>query len=61
MSLTDLMSGANLAIYPQIALVIFLVVFIAVAIMTFKKGSQPLWERARQMPLEDDVKEEASR
>jgi hypothetical protein len=49
------MSGANLAAYAVVALVLFLVVFVAVAVDLFR-GKQRYPEAAR-LPLESDSPE----
>jgi hypothetical protein len=48
------MSGANLAIYAEVALVLFLAVFAAVAIRLFFAKSDP---SLAELPLEQDAKE----
>ena len=52
MSLTDLMSGMNLSLYPQIALVIFLAVFFAVAVRVWRMPKDNADELAR-LPIDD--------
>lgn len=52
MSLTDLMSGMKLSLYPQIALVIFLCVFFAVAMRVYLMPRGDADELAR-MPIDD--------
>lgn len=53
MSLTDIMSGANLALLPTIALLIFFGVFLAIVAWVFlrPKGEVERWAR---MPMDDD-------
>ena len=52
-SLSDVVSGAGLHIYADIALVIFLAVFVAIlARVMFTKRSH--WEHELNLPLEDD-------
>ena len=54
MSLTDIMSGSSLAVYPQIALIIFLSVFVTVAARTFlSRRRRDAWERAATLPLDE--------
>ena len=55
MKLSDVMSSANLAAYAVVALVLFLVVFVAVAVDLFR-GKQRYPEAAR-LPLESDSPE----
>lgn len=54
MRLSDLMSAADLDIWPQMALVIFIAVFVGVVVKTFAKSQQKNHEEARFLPLEDD-------
>lgn len=54
MRLTDIMSGLNLSIYPQIALVIFVAIFTGVLIRVFSRSRKGEFERAANMPLNDD-------
>lgn len=53
MSLTDLMSGMNLATYPQIALVLFLAVFVSVIARIYGRCRPARFDRLAAMPLED--------
>lgn len=53
-SLSDVVSGAGLHIYADIALVIFLAVFVAIlARVLFTRRSH--WEHEANLPLEDDA------
>ncbi len=61
MSMSDLMSrlgGHDLAVYPQIAVVIFLAVFVAIAVRVWWRGrgtpQKAEYARAAAMPLDDD-------
>jgi len=54
MRLSDIMSAADLDVWPQMALVIFIAVFVGVVIKTFAKSQQQKHEEARYLPLEDD-------
>ena len=51
-SLTDVVSGAGLAGYAEIALLIFFLVFIAVGVRLF--FSATTLDNAARMPLEDE-------
>lgn len=55
MSLTDLMSAAQLATYPEIAMVIFMGVFVAISVRLLlnRDRDHAEWERARNLPLND--------
>ncbi len=55
MSLTDLMSGADLWVYPTIALVIFLTIFVGVVARVLSRRARGEMERAARLPLEDDA------
>jgi hypothetical protein len=52
--LSDVMSGANLSIYAEVALVLFLAVFAAVAVRLFLGPSDP---NPARLPLEQDSTE----
>ncbi len=54
MRLTDIMSGLNLSIYPQIALVIFVAVFTGMLIRVFSRSRSSEFERAANLPLHED-------
>ncbi len=53
MSLTDLMSGADLAFYPQVAMVIFVVVFLAMTARILGRRRPGELARWASLPLED--------
>lgn len=55
MSLTDIVSHADLALFPQVAMVLFLLVFVAVLVRVGRRsGSEAeTWRRAARLPLED--------
>ncbi len=55
MSLSELMSNADLAMWPQVGLVLFMAIFTGVLIKTFAKSQQDKHEEARFLPLTDDV------
>jgi cbb3-type cytochrome oxidase subunit 3 len=54
MRLSDIMSRMGLHTYAEVALVIFFVVFVGIAIYVFSRRRRKHWDRARYMPLEDD-------
>ena len=54
MSLSELMSNMDLSFWPQVALVIFLVIFIGVLIKTFAKSEKANQEEASRLPLASD-------
>ncbi len=49
------MSNAGLAIYAEIALVIFVLVFIAVVARVLAPSRRRQWDEAGQLPLEHDL------
>ena len=53
-SLSDVVAGAGLHIYADIALIIFLAVFLAILarVLLAKRST---WEHEAHLPLEDDV------
>lgn len=53
MRLSDLMSRLELSVYPQVALVIFLGVFVAVMVRIFGRTRSRELDRAAMLPLED--------
>jgi cbb3-type cytochrome oxidase subunit 3 len=53
MSLTDLMSGAGLAHYAVVALVLFFAVFVAVSVWLWWPSHHSRWARAANLPLHD--------
>lgn len=55
MSLTDIMSHMQLTVWPEVALVIFLGVFVLMAWSTFARADRTEHEEASQIPLEDEV------
>jgi cbb3-type cytochrome oxidase subunit 3 len=53
-SLTDVVSGAGLSGYAEIALVIFLIAFVGVVISLFVPSRQKTYEHLRQLPIDRD-------
>ncbi len=54
MKLSDIMSHAGLAVYAEIALIIFLVVWVIATVRTFVRGSDAEYESARRLPFADE-------
>jgi len=52
-SLTDVVSGAGLSGYAEIALVTFLIAFIGVVISLFAPSKRVTYERMRHLPMDD--------
>lgn len=53
MKLSDIMSAAGLSLYAEVALLIFLGVFIGIAIDVMRSGRRH--EAARMLPLADEA------
>ena len=51
-SIADVVSGSGLAIYAEIALAIFFIVFVAIALRLFVTKRH--WDHAARLPLDDD-------
>lgn len=54
MRFSDIIGGMGLSTFPQIALVIFLIVFIAVTLRVLSGRRRAEYDRAAMMPLDDD-------
>jgi hypothetical protein len=54
MKLSDIMGAMQLTSYAEVALVLFMAAFAAIAIHVFRTGSAEAWERARHLPLEPE-------
>ena len=54
MSLTELMSGANLDGYAQVSLILFLVAFALVLWRIFSPRYSETYRKAARMPLDDE-------
>ena len=54
-SLTDVVSGAGLSGYAEIALVIFMIAFVGVVISLFVPSRQKTYEHLRHLPIDDDT------
>jgi cbb3-type cytochrome oxidase subunit 3 len=52
--LSDIMANAGLAGYAEIALLIFMAVFVAVVLRIFWPGRKAELEQAARMPLDDE-------
>jgi cbb3-type cytochrome oxidase subunit 3 len=55
MKLSDVMSAANLAVYAEIGLLIFLVVFLLVCVRVLWPGQKGLFDELGSLPLVDEV------
>lgn len=54
MRLSDIMGAANLSVYAEIAMILFIVVFIAIVIRIFSPGRKRTYDAASRMPLDDE-------
>lgn len=54
MKLSDVMSAADLAIYAEVGLVLFMLVFVAVAVRVLLPSKDRDYERAGQIPFSDE-------
>ncbi len=55
MSLSDIMSHAGLALYAEVAILIFIVVWLAATVRTFLRGSSAEYEAAGRLPFDDEL------
>ena len=53
-SLTDVVSGAGLSVYAEVALVIFLVAFLGIVISLFAPSKKHTYEHLRRLPIDGD-------
>ncbi|HEX7019117.1 MAG TPA: cbb3-type cytochrome c oxidase subunit 3 [Gemmatimonadaceae bacterium] len=53
-SIADVVSASGLHVYAEIALLIFFLVFLAIAIRVFGSRRRT-WDHAANLPLEDDA------
>ena len=56
MKLSDIMSHAGLSVYAEIALVLFLGVFIVITIRTFAPSNRRALQEASMLPLDDGTR-----
>ena len=54
MSLTDIMSGAGLSGFAEVALILFLIAFVISVARTFSHTRDAEMNRAARLPLDDD-------
>jgi cbb3-type cytochrome oxidase subunit 3 len=55
MKLSDVMSHANLAVFAEVAMVIFMAAFVGIVIWLFWPSRRDALEQHRSMPLDDGV------
>lgn len=61
MRLSDIMGHLDLAVYPIVAMVIFLGVFAGVCIRIFRRGRNAEFKIAATLPLEDTTRSTGGR
>jgi len=54
MSLSDLMSHAGLARYAEVAMILFMLAFVAIVAWTFAPGRRREMDEASRLPLDDE-------
>jgi cbb3-type cytochrome oxidase subunit 3 len=54
-SLTDVVSGAGLSAYAEIALILFVIAFLGVVVSLFLPSRQRVYERMRRLPIDRDA------
>jgi cbb3-type cytochrome oxidase subunit 3 len=54
MKLSEIMSHAGLSRYAEVALILFLVAFVAVVIAIFRPGAKRAMDEASRLPFDDD-------
>lgn len=54
MRLSDIMSNMHLSGYAEVALLIFLGVFLVIVRQTFKRSNQEKWNAEKLLPLEEE-------
>jgi cbb3-type cytochrome oxidase subunit 3 len=54
MSLTEIMSGAGLSRYAEMALLLFLFAFVMIVWRVFRPSQRQALERQARLPLDDD-------
>ena len=60
MRLSDIMGRLDLSFFPQIALVIFLVVFACLMVRAFSRSRIREFDRAASLPLDDGATTEST-
>ena len=59
-SLTDVVSGAGLSEYAEVALVIFVIAFLGIVISLFAPGKRRTHEHLRHLPIDGDKETDPS-
>lgn len=53
MRFSDIIGSLNISTYPQVALIIFIAVFIAVSVRLFTKTTREQYKGAGELPLDE--------
>jgi cbb3-type cytochrome oxidase subunit 3 len=54
MKLSDILGHADLSIYAEVGLVLFILAFLGIVWWTFRPGARARWRSDAQMPLDDE-------
>jgi cbb3-type cytochrome oxidase subunit 3 len=54
MHLSDIMSHAGLAGYAELAMILFILAFLAIVIATYRPSTKQAMDAASRLPFEDD-------
>ncbi len=54
MKLSDIMGAANLSVYAEVAMILFIAAFLVIVIAIFAPGRQKTYDAASRMPLDDE-------
>ncbi len=55
MKLADVVSHAGLALYAELAMILFILVFIGIAIATLRPGNKRAMDAASRLPFDDEA------
>jgi cbb3-type cytochrome oxidase subunit 3 len=55
---TDVMSGSGLAVYAELAMILFAAAFVAITVWIWLPRNRKMWESVSRMPLDDDQPQE---
>ncbi len=54
MRLSDIMGAADLSVYAEIAMLLFIAAFVAIVISIFAPSRKRMYDDASRMPLDDE-------
>ena len=55
---TDVMSGSGLAVYAELAMILFAAAFLAIVVWIWLPRNRQMWETVSRMPLDDEHHQE---